>query len=159
MIAGGYVRVLTTIAVVGAGVVGGVFFAFSTFVMPAIRRLPSAEGMASMQSINRAAPTPLFMLALFGTGALSVALIIVTLGKLDEPRMAWVLVGAVVYLVCIVLTVVYHVPHNNRLDGVDPTAPDAVRIWLDYARGWTAWNHVRTLASVGAATCFAIALW
>jgi uncharacterized membrane protein len=155
---GGSLRVLTTIGVVGAGVVGGVFFAFSTFVMPALRRLPNAQGLASMQSINRAAPTPLFMLALFGTGALSVALIVLAIGRLAEPRTVWVLVGAVAYLVCIVLTAVYHVPNNNRLDAVDPQAAGSAEVWLDYFRGWTAWNHLRTLSSISAAVCFAIAL-
>jgi uncharacterized membrane protein len=159
MIDGGYLRVLTMVAVVGAGVVGGVFFAFSTFVMPALRRLPSSQGMAAMQSINRAAPTPLFMLVLLGTGALSVALIVIAIGRLDEPRTAWVLAGAVVYLVCIVLTIVYHVPHNNRLDAVDASAAGAGEVWLEYFRGWTAWNHVRTLSSIGATASFTVALW
>jgi uncharacterized membrane protein len=36
---------LVMIAAVGSGVVGGVFFAFSTFVMPALRRRPAAEAM------------------------------------------------------------------------------------------------------------------
>jgi uncharacterized membrane protein len=36
----GYPRTLTLIAAVGAGLSGGVFFAFSTFVMKALGRLP-----------------------------------------------------------------------------------------------------------------------
>ena len=46
---------------------GGVFFAFSAFVMQALARLPPAQGIAAMQSINVAAVTPPFMVALFGT--------------------------------------------------------------------------------------------
>jgi uncharacterized membrane protein len=42
---------LTVAAAVGCGAVGGVFFAFSGFVMPALRRLPAAQGVAAMQSI------------------------------------------------------------------------------------------------------------
>jgi uncharacterized membrane protein len=45
----------------GCGIVGGVFFAFSSFVMTALGRLPAAEGMAAMRSINRVAVKPLFM--------------------------------------------------------------------------------------------------
>jgi SulP family sulfate permease len=48
----------------GCGIVGGVFFAFSSFVMTALGRLPAAEGMAAMRSINRVAVTPPFMAAL-----------------------------------------------------------------------------------------------
>jgi uncharacterized membrane protein len=32
--------------------VGGIFFAFSAFVMKALDRLPPAQGIAAMQSIN-----------------------------------------------------------------------------------------------------------
>ena len=50
------------------------FFAFSSFVMPALRKLPSADGISAMQSINKQAPTPVFMTLLFGTAALSAGL-------------------------------------------------------------------------------------
>ncbi|GAA4986027.1 hypothetical protein [Actinopolymorpha pittospori] len=53
---GGVVQVLAVISAVGSGLVGGVFFGFSTFVMQALRRLPSAQGLAAMQAINVAAP-------------------------------------------------------------------------------------------------------
>jgi uncharacterized membrane protein len=36
----------------GSGLIAGVFFAFSTFVMKALARLPAAHGIAAMQSIN-----------------------------------------------------------------------------------------------------------
>jgi uncharacterized membrane protein len=39
-------------AALGAGLNGGVFFAFSGFVMPALQRLPAAQGIAAMQSIT-----------------------------------------------------------------------------------------------------------
>ena len=61
--------VLTLLSALGCGLMGGVFFAFSTFVMRALARLPPAQGIAAMQSINVAAITPSFMLALFGTAA------------------------------------------------------------------------------------------
>ena len=64
---------LTLVAAVGSGLVAGVFFAFSSFVMPALRRLPDEQGISAMQSINKAAPTPVFMSALFGSAAVSLA--------------------------------------------------------------------------------------
>ena len=45
-----YVATLAT--TLGCGLNAGVFFAFSTFVMPALKRLPAAQGIAAMQSIN-----------------------------------------------------------------------------------------------------------
>jgi uncharacterized membrane protein len=51
----------------GCGLNGGVFFAFSSFVMPALAKLRPAQGIAAMQSINLKAVTPAFMSALLGT--------------------------------------------------------------------------------------------
>ena len=39
-------------AVLGCGLVAGIFFAFSTFVMRALGRRPAGEGIAAMQAIN-----------------------------------------------------------------------------------------------------------
>jgi uncharacterized membrane protein len=58
---------LTFVSALGCGLMAGVFFAFSAFVMKALSHLPAAQGIAAMQSINVAAITPLFMAALFGT--------------------------------------------------------------------------------------------
>lgn len=58
------------------------FFGFSTFVMPAIRRLPPAQAIPAMNAINRAAPNPLFMLALFGA---AVACCVLAVWALTHP--------------------------------------------------------------------------
>ncbi|GAB4198563.1 MAG: hypothetical protein Fur006_48470 [Coleofasciculaceae cyanobacterium] len=59
--------VLKLFAALGCGLVAGVFFAFSTFVMSALARLQAAQGITAMQSINITAINPPFMVALFGT--------------------------------------------------------------------------------------------
>jgi uncharacterized membrane protein len=149
---------LTIIAAVGAGVSSGVFFAFSTFVMKALGRLPAAQGISAMHAINKAAPAPLFMLALFGTGALSIALSAVALPHLDQRWAVCVLTGTALYLVSIIVTIVYHIPHNNAFDLVDPTGPGAAHAWAQYLSSWTAWNHLRTVAALAGSTAFITAL-
>jgi uncharacterized membrane protein len=155
---GGYSQVLTTIAAVGAGVSGGVFFAFSTFVMKALGRLPAAEGISAMNAINKAAPAPLFMLALFGTGAVAVAASVAALRHLDQRWAVCVLAGTALYLVCLIVTAAYHVPRNNALALVDPAAPGAGQTWARYLSSWTAWNHVRTVTAVAGSAAFILAL-
>lgn len=98
MMSTGSQRILTIVTLLGGGVVGGVFFAFSVFAMQALGRLPSREGIVAMQSINAAAPTPWFMTALFGTALASVALDISALLTLDRPGSAYQLVGCALYL-------------------------------------------------------------
>ena len=50
--AGRYGRALTVVATVGSGLMAGVFFAFSTFVMTALGRLPDRQGLVAMQEIK-----------------------------------------------------------------------------------------------------------
>ena len=152
----GFPRVLIVVAAVGSGLVAGVFFAFSTFVMPAIRRRPAPAAIAVMQEINLAAPNPLFMLALLGTALTSVGVAVTAVVDLGEPFAPFALAGAALYLVTIVLTATYHVPRNNALAGVDPDAGDAAEVWARYAAEWTRWNHVRTIAPLAAAVAFTL---
>ena len=156
----GTARTLTLVAAVASAVVAGVFFAFSTFVMPALRRMPGTTGMPAMQSMNRMAPaSPLFMLALMGTAALCVGLaIFVLVTRAGEPGTAWVVAGCALYLVCIVITGAYHVPRNDALNLVDPASAGAAETWRHYLAGWIPWNHVRTLSPLAATIAFVVAL-
>lgn len=154
----GYVRVLTIVTAVGAGISGGVFFAFSTFVMKAFGYLPAGEGLKAMNAINRAVTASLFMLALFGTAALCVALSIIALSHLDHRWALCLLTGSVLYVTCIVVTIAYHVPRNDALAIVDPQGPEAARAWAQFLQPWTAWNHVRTVTALLGSAAFVIAL-
>ena len=58
---------------IGAGLMAGTFFAFSTFIMAALARVPAAEGIRSMQAINITVINPFFMLAFMGTALISLA--------------------------------------------------------------------------------------
>src|SRR3954449_3093986 len=64
---------VTLVTALGCGLVAGVFFAFSSFVMAGLARLSAPDGVAAMQSINRTVITASFMLAWLGSGALCVA--------------------------------------------------------------------------------------
>jgi uncharacterized membrane protein len=150
-------RALLLASTAGSGVSAGVFFAFSTFVMRALRELPAAEGAAAMQAINRAAPNPLFMLALFGTAVTGAVVGVSGLRDTSAPGAVYAVVGAGLYLVPVVLTVVYHVPYNNRLDALDASAVETAGFWATYAARWTSFNHLRWLGAAGAMAAFALA--
>jgi len=154
----GITRTVTLVAAVGAGVTGGVYFAFSTFVMTGLRRLPERQGLTAMQAINRAAPSPLFMSALFGTAALSVGLIVAGIRRWGDAGATQLVVGSSLYLVSVVMTIAFHVPRNEALDKVDPSSAIAARRWLDYASVWTAGNHVRTVSAIAGAVVLTLAL-
>ncbi len=47
--------VATLVTALGYGLVASIFFPFSTFAMAGLRRLPPAQGIAAIRSINRPA--------------------------------------------------------------------------------------------------------
>jgi uncharacterized membrane protein len=156
--ASGFARALTVSCALGAGLVAGVYFAFSTFVMRGLREVPPATGMAAMQSINKAAPNPLFVFALVGTGLGCVVLGVVAATRWRDPAAPWALAGAALYVVSLGLTIAYHIPRNDALERVDPTSAGASARWSRYLAEWVPWNHVRTLAALAGAVAMTIAL-
>lgn len=147
------------IAVLGCGLIAGVFFAFSTFVMSALGRLQPRDGIAAMQSINITAINPLFMLALFGTGLICLFLAIASVFKWHQSSTLYWLVGSLIYLIgTVVVTIAFNVPLNDALAVAKPDSPESADLWAKYLTNWTFWNHVRTIAALVAATLFTIAL-
>ncbi|TPL86644.1 DUF1772 domain-containing protein [Mesorhizobium sp. B2-3-14] len=150
---------LTFIAAIGAGVVGGVFFAFSNFVMAALARLPVPAGIAAMNSINVTVITPAFMTALFGTGLICLVLIVAALLGWSQSGTYWLLAGAVIYLVGNpIVTMVFNVPLNDALAAVDPASSNGAAVWANQMSQWVMWNHVRTITAIVAMACFIFAL-
>jgi len=61
----------------------------------------------------------------------------------------WAVTAGVTYLITMFLcTALFNVPLNNRLAGFDVHSDDADKAWAFYRRGWTRWNHVRTIGSL-----------
>jgi uncharacterized membrane protein len=155
----GFLFALTLVTALGCGLVGGAFLAFSSFVMQGLGRLRPSEGAAAMQAINVTAVTPVFMIALFGTGLACLALTGWGLLELGEPYAGYLVAGGVIYLVGdIGLTIGYHVPRNDALARVDPAGVEGARVWTRYLAEWTRWNHVRTAAGLAAAAALTLAL-
>jgi uncharacterized membrane protein len=156
---GSWLFVLTLACALGSGLIAGAFFAFSTFVMRALSRLPAAQGIAAMQSINVAVINPAFLGVFLGTALASAVAIAAALIRWDRPGAACLTAGGALYLVgTFLVTVLRNVPLNDSLAGVSPDDPDGPRRWALYLRRWTAWNHVRTVAALAAAALFAVAL-
>lgn len=139
------------LSALGAATTGGVFFAFSNFVMRALDRLPPGEAIAAMNSINITVINPLFMAMLFGTGVLCAVDIAVALRYWAPVGAGYLAAGAVVYLVASVgVTMLGNVPLNAALAKLPPAQARGAEDWMRYRRRWTRWNHVRTIGCVAA---------
>ena len=150
---------LTLVTALGTGVIGGVFFGFSSIVLRALARLPPAQGLAAMQSINIVVINPVFLGVFLGTAGTSAVLGVAGLVAFSERDALWLLAGGLLYVVgTFAVTMAFNVPRNEALAALDPNGAEAAAAWTRYVREWTAWNHVRTAAAIAAAGCFAIAL-
>lgn len=152
--------VLTLLSALGCGLIGGVFFAFSTFVMKALAALSPPQGIAAMKSINIAVLNPMFLGFFLGTGVVCIILVIFSALTWHKPGTALALVGSVLYLVgTLLVTITCNVPRNDSLAGLDPVGAESAQLWTDYVRVWTAWNHVRTIAALAASALLMAAVW
>ena len=152
--------VVGVVALLGSALVGGVFFAFSSFVMKALARISPAEGIAAMQSINVVVINRSFLGALMGTTLLSLGLVGLALTGWGRPSAFFFLGGAILYFVGTFLVTLFgNVPLNNQLAAIPATDPAAVELWDHYLDRWTMWNHVRATAAMAATLFYSLGLY
>jgi uncharacterized membrane protein len=152
------IETLTLLGALGCGLISGVFFAFSVFVMKALARLSPGEGIAAMQSINLAVINPFFLSVFLGTGLICAALMIASYWRWPNGGAGYSLMGGSLYVVgTLLVTMVCNVPRNNALAAVNSSAPEAAELWARYLKEWTAWNHLRTVAALAAALALTLA--
>ena len=153
------IPVVGAVALLGSALVGGIFFAFSSFIMKALARMPSEEGIGAMQSINVVVLNPAFLGVYIGTAVVSLAAGGLALAGWGRPFAAFFLGGAVFYLVgTFLVTALGNIPLNDQLAAVSATDPAARDVWQRYLGRWTMWNHVRTAAAMVAALLYTLGL-
>lgn len=146
---------LVVAAILGSAIIGGVFFAFSSFVMKALSRIPSREGIAAMQSINVVVLNISFLGVFMGTTVISVLVAALAIKDWASPSAPFFLAGAVLYVAgTFLVTGLGNVPLNKQLAAVAASDPEAIRVWEHYLDRWTTLNTIRTIAAIAALTMF-----
>lgn len=147
------------VAAIGSGVMAGVYFAFSTFIMRALAAIPRPRAVAAMQSINEVIVSSLFLPLFIVTSLVAAGLALHGAFGWSEPGAPGALVGGVLYFIgMFVCTAAFNVPLNDELADAAPESDEAAALWPDYLRTWTRWNHVRTVASAVACAAFVLAI-
>jgi uncharacterized membrane protein len=144
-----YVLTVSTAALSSAAV-GGLFYAFSTFVMRGLDRTGPLPAITAMRGINTEAQANApFLIVFVGSTLLAVAVGIMAATRLTHSGSTWLLAGAVLSVLAFVVTMACNVPLNDHLASLDPATlspGDALREWQAYLVPWTNWNHVRTVS-------------
>lgn len=146
---------LLAAATVSTGVLAGAFLLYAHTVMPALRRAPDAEFVATFRRIDTAIINPAFMATGFvGAPVLTLAAVFAGTAQVRP----WVLVALGLHLLMVLLTVTINVPRNNALKAAAPDAdPAAVRASFDEIR-WASSNLLRVVLTLGATGLLAWAL-
>lgn len=151
------VTILLWAAALSSGLMAGVYFAFSGFIMKAFSKIETAQSVAAMNSINEVILRSLFMPVFFGSSIISFLLVVVAFVYWGEADAGLALIAGMVYIVgMFACTVVFNVPLNNALARLGPDSNNAQQIWSRYLSSWTKWNHLRTVCSL--ITC-ALCIW
>jgi len=151
------VTALLWAAALSSGLIAGIYFAFSVFIMRAFGEIETSHAVAAMNAINETILRSLFMPLFFGSTIVSVILIIVALAHWGDTGSGLTLIAGAIYFVgMFVCTVVANVPLNNLLAGVNEDSANDEEGWLLYLKTWTLWNHLRTVSSL--VTC-GLGIW
>ncbi|MCV4232731.1 DUF1772 domain-containing protein [Virgibacillus sp. LDC1] len=149
---------LALFSVTGSGLIAGLFFAFSSFIMTALARIPNEQGINAMQSINATILNPTFGALFTGTALTSIVLAVLSLMRWGEPGSLYLLTASLLYLAGFLVTMAFNVPLNDALAAFDPGSSAGGEVWNNYLKRWLPWNHVRTITSLGAMILFVFAL-
>jgi uncharacterized membrane protein len=151
--------VVAVLTAVGCGLMGGILFAFSNFVMTALSLQPAAGGIRTMQEINIQIVNPVFLAIFIGTPVAATFLLALAIRNFSQPWAKFLLFGSVLYLVgTLAVTLAFNIPLNNQLAIQDPLSVDASGHWIQYVAKWIRWNHIRTIASLFAAALLILAI-
>ncbi|MGH6865830.1 MAG: DUF1772 domain-containing protein [Methyloceanibacter sp.] len=151
--------VTTFLAILGAGLLAGNFFAFSAFLMTALGRLTPERGITAMQAITTAIRRPLFLVVFFGTATLCAALSGAAVLDWSKPGACYLLAGSLFFLMgAFPVTMMRNLPLNARLARMTPDTKEGRELWKQFQSSWGMWNHVRTVTSLATCASFALAL-
>jgi len=153
---------LIQFAILAYALVGGVFLAFSDFIMRSLALTGGHGGVEAMQVINREVFRWVFMALFLGMAAVSLMIAGYGAFVLSGPAGTLIMLAGLVYLVgCFGVTVFFNVPMNEALAGMEMSSDATRDYWLQtYVPRWTFWNSVRTVAcAVSAALLLFGLLW
>jgi len=138
---------LDELAVISFGLIGGVYFAFSFFVMQSLNNINSLNAIRTMNSINTVIlKSPFMLLFFFST---FIAFILFLENFIFYKVLSYEGFASLIFITGMFLcTAIKNVPLNNKLANFkfdDPLSDSGIE-WENYCTNWLKWNHVRTIS-------------
>ncbi|UGT59595.1 DUF1772 domain-containing protein [Nocardia asteroides] len=156
------IRIATLIAaVVGTGLVAGVFYAYAISVMPALRQTDDRVVLDVMQRINVVIINPWFLVAFIGTIGFTGLAALLHLGSEYRAVLGWIAIGLALNVFAFAVTIALNVPLNNVLDAAGDvnSIADPAALRAEYESPWVRWNVLRAVLHTAAFTVLCGALF
>ncbi|WAL66467.1 DUF1772 domain-containing protein [Amycolatopsis cynarae] len=147
--------VVLVAALIAAGLLAGLFYAYACSVMPGLARGDDRTYVEAMRGINLAIINPVFMLTFLGAPLAAGAAVVLHLAPDVRPALPWVVAGFALLVAMLVITGVVNVPLNNALES---GTSDYAGLRARFETVWVRWNLVRAVVSTGAFGCLVAAL-
>ncbi|MCG8316984.1 MAG: DUF1772 domain-containing protein [Pseudomonadales bacterium] len=145
--------------VVLTGLMAGIYFAFSIFIMKALNQLPALQAAQAMNRINEVIVNTAFLPVFFATTLWYAGLILWSLADWQTGHSILVITAALIYIAgMFVVTAFGNVPLNNRLNERAHSDSRLSDYWHVYRRAWTPLNHLRTLSCMVSCTVLTLAI-
>lgn len=146
-----WLLILSQFSILACAVLGGVFLAFSDFLMRSLSLTSGSGGLEAMQAINREVFRYVFMTLFIGMVPVSLAVSGGAYWRVAEP--APFIAAAVIYVIGVFgVTAAFNVPMNDALATFPANSAEGLQYWTTkYLPDWTFWNSVRTIACLLAA--------
>ena len=140
--------VLIQIAILAYAFVGGVFLAFSDFIMRSLAKTGGDGGIEAMQAINREVFRWVFMTLFLGLVPVSLIIVGYAVSQSGGPVGILMALAGLIYLIgCFGVTLFFNVPMNEALAGMEHSDSVTEDYWTQtYVPRWTFCNTVRTSA-------------
>jgi uncharacterized membrane protein len=147
-------------ATIASGLMAGVFFTYTNSVLPGLHAAEDRSFVDAMQRMNVAILNGWFLILFLGTMVASAVALLLHLGPGQRTVLPWIVAGAALYAVTLVITFVVNVPLNNALNAAGPpgSIADFAAVRAAFESRWVAWNLVRTVTSTTAFASLAVAL-
>ena len=142
---------MLTVTTFLAGLMAGLFFAWSISVTPGLARLNDRGYIQAFQEMNRAIQNPFFLLIFMGLSILLPFLCFQMYPPVGNIQFWYVLGAAVLYLLGVIaVTFMGNVPLNNELDAlkVESMTPEQMASFRKgFEKKWDRLNVIRAICS------------
>ena len=145
-------NIVLALALTSAALIAGLYYGYSCSVNPGLGKLPDAEYISAMQSINNAILNPVFFFSFMGTLVLLPLASYLNYNPMQPARFYLLVAAAALYLVgSFGVTLFGNVPLNDALAAFDLKSATATEIHtarLSFEPKWNNLHQIRTVASV-----------